>query len=402
MKISMPADIRSDARLRFDAPPPVQGDVPESASEVRFTMAGRFSGRARTFNKAQWTGFRAAMLSSPDVKAGRVTPDQVDTIFSTYNTKRRLTPSKVRNILDDVRNAATGRSPVARRPDRLNASQSGIARLWNTVVSFCRGNKAEAAALLRKQQASETTRLAIANVLRPARTIGNSTIQEGQSALKARNDAEGKAHLEVSIRGYDRNYTLAERLEGLTKPYESYLESEKGLDRRIEALKAKASVDDGKPVLLSFPNGLYTRGGNGFEDHSVAIVADFRKKAILYLDPKGTPLEKASEVYRQGDIRKALNDFGRELFGADWVEDEGILQLTQAKQQGANDCGALTHAFTRMVIGGMSVGDIERGMTDADLRNVRLQMAKDIDAWSAGPASQPPAQAVVPDDAELI
>ena len=109
-----------------------------------------------------------------------------------------------------------------------------------------------------------------------------------------------------------------------------------------------------------------------------------RKIPLQMLDngseSEGHSIEYAiSEYHNASGLKLKLEQLGQSAFGSDWNANTGILQLTQAKQQGANDCVAFTHDFTRQLIDGKSVGDIERTMTAADRRQVRLRMAQDID-----------------------
>ena len=127
------------------------------------------------------------------------------------------------------------------------------------------------------------------------------------------------------------------------------------------------------------------------EDHSVGVVVDFKNQKLAYLDSKGHTLEEAAKHYpHRGDMRAALAEFGAQMFGAAWNSQEGILQLTQAKQQGANDCGAFTHDFTRRLIEGQSVGDIERSFTAEDRWQLRVKMAQDIETHLIPPDTQAP------------
>jgi hypothetical protein len=59
-----------------------------------------------------------------------------------------------------------------------------------------------------------------------------------------------------------------------------------------------------------------------------------------------------------------------------------------AKQQGANDCGAFTQLFASMLVGGISVADIERKFDPQDRNLLRLRMAQDIDAHYLEPIRQ--------------
>ena len=95
-------------------------------------------------------------------------------------------------------------------------------------------------------------------------------------------------------------------------------------------------------------------------------------------------MQDASQRYGNATgLHEAVPILGKLVFGESWQAETGILQMTLAKQQGANDCGAFTHSFTRRLIDGESLGDIERNFTAADRKQVRLQMAQDIVDYSA-------------------
>ena len=127
----------------------------------------------------------------------------------------------------------------------------------------------------------------------------------------------------------------------------------------------------------------------GAEDHFVLVAVDYRNRKVLYLDPKGHSIEKGTKTYSNAEGLKAeLGRLGNAVFGDEWDSESGIAQMTQAKQQGANDCGSLVHGFTRRLIDGQSLGDIERTFTSSDRRAVRLEMAQDIQRYLVEPATR--------------
>ena len=88
---------------------------------------------------------------------------------------------------------------------------------------------------------------------------------------------------------------------------------------------------------------------------------------MLYLDAKGESPRAAERHYRntQG-LQQALEGLGRSVFGSGWDASIGMAMLSNAKQQGANDCFAFTHDFTRRLLQGQQLGDIDRSMGTAE------------------------------------
>jgi hypothetical protein len=198
----------------------------------------------------------------------------------------------------------------------------------------------------------------------------NKSVSEGQKAL-ARQAKQVGANFDWSAKGMEQ-MSLDSRLK-IMELEESAM---------IETLRDAASKEPHKPALLSIPVILFPKTLGFHEQHVVELAVDFRHDKLLYLDSKGESIEQATANYDSGDIAQALRDFGQRIFAhKNWSPEQGIVQMTQAKQKGANDCGAFTHDFTRRLIGGQSVGDIERDFDADDRRVLRFGMAQDI----AGP-----------------
>jgi hypothetical protein len=320
------------------------------------------------YNPSQWRAFRNAVLAthSADITSGKLDLAAVDTILSTYSPHKRLTQAKAAAVLEDVRRAIDGQPLVARKPDRLNASQSAPLRGLRTLFVRCKGLSEQGRALSatvagKEGEAAE----AIRDVLRPGNTIHTPSITAGQTALEGY--AAGKANFARTGRGMD-NVSMGIRLPEIAR----------GSAADIARLRQAALDEPGKPAILSIPLALFSKTFSLHEDHVVELAVDFRAQKLLFLDPKGESIERSSKTYDSGDIKAALEGFGHTLFGGDWVPATGIVQLTQAKQQGANDCGAFTHDFTRRLIDGQSVGDIERSFNKDDRWALRVRMADDI------------------------
>ncbi len=340
------------------------------------------------YNPAQWRAFRDLVLATHnnDLQSGKLTEEKLATILEAYSPHKRLTQGKAAAVLEDVRRSIAGQTPVARQPDRLNASQSAPLRGLRTLKVRLKGLN-EAGRLLRDQVArgSSPKADAIRDVLRPGQKLSTPSIKAGQIALQTY--ANGKANFAWTGRGMDA--------ESLDVSLNTIITDVSSAD--ITRLQQAAQDQPDKPAILSIPLALRSKAFSLHEDHSVELAVDFRAKKLLFLDAKGESIERSSKTYDNGDIKAALVKFGHTVFGQDWDSGTGIIQITQAKQQGANDCGAFTHEFTRRLIDGQSVGDIERDFDKDDRRALRIEMARDIDAYHGDPDPvEDPGPAAVP------
>lgn len=344
------------------------------------------------YNPAQWEAFKRAVLTthSADVASGKLTADKLATILEAYSPHKRLTQGKAAAVLEDVRRTISGQNPVVRNPDRLNASQSAPLRGLRTLKVRLEGLNKQGRALRDKVARNDSAKAkAIRDVLRPGQTLNTRSITAGQTALETY--AKGKANFAWTGRGMDA--------DSLNVSLNMAIAEGSGAD--IQRLKRAALEDSDKPAILSIPLALRSKAFSLHEDHSVELAVDFRAKKLLFLDPKGESIEMSSKTYDNGDIKAALQRFGNTVFGEDWEPATGIVQLTQAKQQGANDCGAFTHEFTRRLIDGQSVGDIERDFDKDDRRALRIKMAMDIDAYHGDPKPMEDAEPAVGSDVSL-
>ena len=337
-------------------------------------------------NPSEWAAFRNAVLTShaSDISQERITREELnhilDTTFSTYSAHKRLTQGKAATVLEDVRRAIDGQALRPRAPNRLNASQAAVGRGFRTLWISMRGCNAKMQALRAKHaQQADSSSMAIRNILRPGRTILNTSVTQAHQALEK--IAAGKANFEWSAKGTDAASVDA-RLTMICQ-----VENEK-----ISRLRNLAGSDPRKPSILSIPLILEPKTMSLHERHVVELAVDFRAKKLLYLDAKGESVEDATANYDAGDVRQAPVNFGRNIFGAGFDGATDIVQMTQAKQKGANDCGAFTHDFAHRLIDGQSVGDIERSLTADDRARLRLNMAQHIDTQLVSPA-QPPGDA---------
>jgi Ulp1 protease family, C-terminal catalytic domain len=325
-----------------------------------------------TWNPRQWANFKTAMQREFQ---GQISKRVLDEVFRTYSHTERLTMNKAAVITDDLERLAAGKESVTRRnPERLNASQSMPARalrtLWK-VVGGANEHEQRALARLNPRQNSSALNRSVRSILRPGRSMGVEAVINGQRAIQLKHaNNNGIAFHSVDAPPFMPRLDEYLGVRGDQGALQRH-------DKEIQQLHQAAR--EGKRAILSIPFTLEDSGLPPRENHFVEIAVDFNQRKVLYLDPKGTPLDEARQHYgNQGPIFGALESFGRKIFGNDWDSRTGILQVQCPKQQGANDCGAFTHEFTRRLVEGQSVGDIERSFTSDDRDKIRSNMANDI------------------------
>lgn len=327
-----------------------------------------------TWNPRQWANFKTAMQQE-FLGRGNVTQERLDEIFRTYSHGERLTMNKAAVIIDDLERLAAGKPAVARRNfERLDASQSAPARALRSLWKLVGGaNEHERRALARLDPRQDTSALnrSVRSILRPGRSMGVEPVINGQRAIQLKH-----AHNDGIAFHFVQPPAFMPRLDEHLG-----VKGDKGILQKYDAEIRQLQLDaqQGKRAILSIPFTLEDSGLPPRENHFIEIAVDFNQQKVLYLDPKGTPLDVATGHYgNQGPIFGALQTFGRQLFGDNWDPRTGILQVQCPKQQGANDCGAFTHEFTRRLVEGESVGDIERAFTSEDRDKIRSNMANDI------------------------
>lgn len=164
------------------------------------------------------------------------------------------------------------------------------------------------------------------------------------------------------------------------------------------ALQSQLASPAGTSSIVAIPLSLLGGRSRTHENHSVLVALDLKSRRVLYLDAKGESPRAAERHYAntQG-LAQGLVDLGRSVFGAAWNPDTGMVMLSNAKQQGANDCVIFTHDFTRRLLEGQSVADIDRTMSElerdgrnhqagdrhlpagsAEVHGIRARMARDI------------------------
>jgi hypothetical protein len=335
-------------------------------SIANFFTLGYYTSRQ---TRNQWNHIQQAALTTLDLSAPSA-QDKLSQVMATYSNKR-FTASRAANFLADIEAIQSGRDIQPKSPRNLDDKQNMLARGWRSLrVQHFRSMSQQAQALRHAAQntsANDPARAHILSILRPGHAITSSAINAGQDALKAQASKQ-----QVMFESYNISRNIEDNLPKLVDSDE-WSQFSQQLESAGQAGKAVRG-------LFAVPLQLMTEGRSILhENHSVLLAIDPQAQKILYLDAKGNSMEDASSHYgNAGNLHQAAILLGQRVFGADWKHESGILQLTLAKQQGANDCGAFTHEFTRRLIAGQSLTDIERNFTSADRQKIRLQMAQDV------------------------
>lgn len=375
-------------------------------------------------NPRQWTAFKAAVSLDASLRGQPLSQAQIDTIFNTYDQHERLSAGRLTNVLADYERAcAVGSHWVPRSSTHapMQASQALANRGLRSLAQLARPLSQEERSLKEQTQelkaaidrrllpqsltsqsrpireldswsvASEDSletepvvtsspqhvttldRLrsakvaadAIENILRPGRTIGATAINCGMAAIQTQAEGQGQSYGYATV-----NHPTAD-MAGC-------------LDAAKMAL-TEQNMQHSASGFFTIPLGL---GGTRLhpENHVVNLTIDFANRKLLYLDAKAMSVEDAQNHYANtAGLKSMLSDLGHHVFGSDWSLQTGLVQLNMAKQQGANDCGAFTQHFASMLVGGLSVADIERKFNPQDRHLLRLRMAQDIDAHYLAP-----------------
>ena len=334
-------------------------------------------------NREQWAEFKRIAVSAELHEARDEVPLlEIDSNYKQRDLKtdfdhalarydgKRLTRARAANVLAELQSIRNGAVPREMPAVMLDAKTNVVARAWRSMKQNLRGLSRNETQLRQFAQALKNSRTAegggwrpedaMLSVLRPGRQISSNAIRDGQEALK--HYAQGKG---IAFRSYDISRNVCDELRKLPAS-EQWLE-----------MQSFDAPD--RPGLLAVPLQL-TDGSMGHEPHSVLLTIDPVRKQITYFDAKADSMADAGKNYGNlgGNLEDAVKDLGEKLFGAQWNEQTGLLSLTIPKQQGSNDCGVFTHEFTRRMIDGESLGDIERSFTADDRKEMRGKMANDI------------------------
>ena len=369
--------------------PGADGDVQAVLQLRRPSLGERFGRSVANFftlgwstknqNRQEWAEFKRIALSGAlqnledDFGVGELatsdTKSLIERAMAQYDGKR-LTQARAQNVLAEIQSKRNGAVPKERVPEMLDAKTNVVARAWRTMKQKLRSLNQREADLREYAQWVVNNKPAgikvrgpadsMLSVLKPGRQISSYAIEHGQKALT--NYAHQK---DVVFRSYDISNNICSNLKDLPKS-ESWL-------------AIQGHEGSGKHLLLAVPLQL-TEGSLGHEPHSVLLTIDPMRKQITYFDAKADSMADAGKNYGNvnGDLEATVKGLGTTLFGAQWNAQTGLLSLTIPKQQGSNDCGVFTHEFTRRMIDGESLGDIERSFTAADRKKMRADMADDI------------------------
>jgi hypothetical protein len=378
----------------------------------------------------------------------------LDKAFSTYSSHERLTSSKAAAIMSAIRKGMAAGSEAltplpeggptklsqglwARGLNTLNQRQNGrelnshVGRLDADLAALGRGleqvnlgpsvdvdfsmpdehsSEAERPGLSPQQamlQSLQSERSQLMTdvaqtqkILKLGHPAGHDLVDKGLQALQA----QFGSHLDKSmiypgskVLPQAAVHGLGGRLES-EAPCADHLGDLAGQLSGNEAVKNQLKKPASTSSIVAIPLAL--QGGRSLthENHSVLVALDLKSRQVLYLDAKGESPRAAERNYRntQG-LQLALEGLGRSVFGGQWRPSTGISMLSNAKQQGANDCFAFTHDFTRRLLEGQQLGDIDRSMGvverdgrspaegegehlpgTSELDGIRARMARDI------------------------
>lgn len=339
-------------------------------------LYGRFVERPR-----QWAALKASLLLEAQ---GHLSEAQVQQLLDTYSRQGHLTAGRLAVVMDDFERACASAPPwvpLAAAHAPMDASQTVPARARRSLGQRLRRLSAEERAL--REQARQTIAAAreapaapntaqgakqqrrvfgadsMLSVLRPGRTIKANAINLALGCLKPLAQTQGQHY-------------------GCARAGAAQWDMETQRQQAVEQMLEQGMGPGTEQGLFTMPLGF---GGTVLhpENHVVNLTVDFAHRKLLYLDSKALPMEQAETFYANGrGLGEMLSRLGRQLWGEDWQLATGLVQLNLPKQQGANDCGAFTHHFTRCLLQGESVGDIERTFSVQDRAHLRLQMARDI------------------------
>lgn len=377
--LSVQADPNASGGLMLNVRKPTARERGESTllSVISFGLYTRLIERPR-----QWAALKASLLLHAPTQ---LSEPQVQQLLETYSRQGHLTAGRLAVIMDDVERACA--SGIGLAPRSLNqalplsASQSVVSRAGHSLAERLRRLTAEERALKdlarheieaagqsaapkdSTQTAAYYRRLygaeSILSVLRPGHTIEGSAVNFGLGSLKP------------LAMDQDMPYAYARLGNAQSRIDDQF-------DQALEQMREQGMGSNTSRGLFTMPLAF---GGSLLhpENHVVNLTVDFASKKLLYLDSKALPIEIAETYYANGSgLTAMLSQLGSKLWGNDWQLASGLVQLNLPKQQGANDCGAFTHHFTRCLLQGESVGDIERRFSVQDRAHLRVQMADDI------------------------
>jgi hypothetical protein len=216
-------------------------------------------------------------------------------------------------------------------------------------------------------------------ILNLGRSALGSVVDLGLKALYVQHNNYGSDHFLL-----DPDISAIESVQQERMTTKEVLETVR--EKLVDNAAVKAQLK--KPhqtSIVAIPLSLMGKRFSLHEDHSVLLALDLKNKQVLYLDAKGESPRAAERNYANAQgLQQSIKDMGRAVFGEDWNPDTGVQMLSNAKQQGANDCFAFTHDFTRRLVEGQSLVEIDRQMDEA----LRDGVSRDIKPGDLSAGSQ--------------
>lgn len=378
-----------------------------------FGLYSRFFG-----NPLQWKKLRQGLLHDAQQSNSRISEVALQRLFLTYSDSSKLTAAKLNNILSDyerVKNDPNWQPQL--NPNFSDASQHPLARAARSLHQLTRkltaqeqelkniattrvdeyaqaqqefeayldtgvrggvtsryrgaGRDSQRPAILDELNNGVYAAKAMQHILRPGRTLQSDDLSYYMAALQR---AAKSANQYVSQDNPDdrSNYQFGyKQANWPTQPVgEVFAEAQSLYRDHMRSI-------GGDKGLYAIPLVLHGRGA--LENHVVLVALDADRKQINLLDSKGYSLEGIESSYSNAtNLKQELESLGKSVFGQDWNARQNILQLNIPKQQGANDCGAFVCDFTRQLLEGKSVGDIERTFDAKQRSELRMQAAQTI------------------------
>ncbi len=381
--------------------------------------------------------------------------NSIETAFSTYSTTQRLTSSKASEIMNLIeRDMASGTTAstlaqapaggptklsqglIARGLHTLDQRQHGreynshvtsidneLAGLSSELDKMDLGNPveidlgemddsqdgAEPASLSTEEKARFDLQSMkglltdnvseVRNILKLGYGFDGPVLNSGMKALQAQFSSHADKNLIYpGSESWSLQGGVHAPLRGQPNPCGSYLQEVADQLSQNQAVKNQLENPVSTSSIVAIPLGLQSGRSATHENHSVLVALDLKDRRVLYLDAKGESPRAAERNYSntQG-LQEALERLGKSVFGSDWNPSTGMAMLSNAKQQGANDCIAFTQDFTRRLLEGQTVADIDRTMGEierdgrsppsgdgpqvqdsSEMLGIRARMARDI------------------------
>jgi hypothetical protein len=369
-------------------------------------------------NPSQWKKLRMHLLHDAQQSNSGVSQAALQRLFLTYSDSGKLTTAKLNNILSDYERAKNDPNWQPQlNPQFSEADQNLAAVMARSIQQLARKLTPEEQALkdlasarvteyAEAQQEFETylhtearggethryrgvrreaerpaviselgngiyAAKAMQHILRPGRTLQSDDLSYFMAALQREVKAANQ-YVPNGDPSQKTNYQFGYKVTNWpTQPVAEVFAEARGLYRQhMNAIGSETG-------LYAIP--LVLEGKGPLENHVILIAIDADRKQINILDSKGYSLENLESSYRNAPgLKQSLEGLGKSLFGDGWDARQNVLQMNIPKQLGANDCGAFVCDFTRQLLNGKSVGDIERTFDAKQRSELRMQAARTI------------------------